>query len=703
MNINRFRTHCISFAALLVFFTSLSAVHADNLILNSYHSDTVTGFFFHPITQSYFSVSRDGSLRTWDSASRKVSRTFQITSGRIEQAVKHPSLPQAALLIRMQDGRYEIAGIDITDGSRKFSIQTNDRPIYMNYSPQGTYLAYTLPQWNSIQMHDASNGRRLTFLRNVGGIISYFTFSRTEANIMTYQTSSGEIVYYDVRRGTELSRLSSSSGLEFPGMLSSRFLAAIRANNLVLVDVVNGRIVDSRQLSGTVQALFTDQEHGIVGIIRRQANRSELIEFRLEQNRTAPLTPSLQSLPVNIQTGSYFNGNPSLALQNYSLMSYERSSGIAMPFSAASIQHIQDIDISGDKLHLSSSNGIVSIQSDIFSSGLSSSGIEIRNISDSSSRPPLTGDFGISIGPGNSTAEGLKFVWPGSTERNMNIYTWDSSTDIYTNTGIQNDDALIEFKVLGDSILSLSRQGNLRMYSAADFSTTFNFRNVDLQTATRAGEYIVAGKSFSSGFQSPLLAVNPRTMETVPIDDSAQLIYRMEYFNARDQLFSLGLLRNSRSGAIQTELRLHTGSDLSRTRSIKVHPGEDLTADIFIDESRNRVYTTLGGENLSYWNGSRMINMQQSGNVPRKVSGNSDFVWTININGTASLWQASNGTYLGDIALLTDGSWVFISTMDGFIASESFSVSNGLNLKDNPQARNALLERYRVRIPFRSR
>lgn len=678
--------------ASIFFITALSAAHAAEITLNINHSSTITGIHFHPVSDRYITVSRDGTMRNWVPNSLKSSNSFQVTSGSIEKAVLNPSRPEIALLRRAQNGDYSIAAIDIETGSVRYEIDLEDNPLYIAYSPQGSFLAYTLPRWESLVVHNANTGRQLSHLRNVGGIKSFFIFSRSEANIMTYQASNGEITYHDVRRGSELQRSSSISNLDHIQMLGTRFMIGVRAGTLYVIDVVNGNTVDSRSIAAPIINLIVDEDTSTIGVLTSLSNRTRLQEFSLSGNTLISRPETIDTLPATITTGYYHSDNLIIAADDHSLSKHNRYDNTFSNFVAENLQPVHHIALTNQQLHLSTADSIISIFSDVFGRSLAD-GLTVNTISETISDLPQAGKYGISPLPSNRV-----LIWPKENSQNLTVYEWSPDSGIYTPTPISLDSPVRELEIHNNRITLLSRQGTIARLSTDTFSESFTFRNVELQTVSTLGQSIIGGKTQSSGFESPLILVDPQTLETVPVDDSSILIFSSVYDNQRDILYTLSLIENRSN--IQTVLRLHTGQDPSRSRILSRFNGEDMSAELYLDPSRNRLYTSMGGEHVSYWNGHRMVQMQNPGSTPRFISGTGDLIWARNNDGTVSFWQANNGVYLGNLAVFQNGSWVFISPLDGFISSDDFDTRKGLSMTNIPNAPHYFIERYRVRLPF---
>ncbi len=694
-------------------FAGITTANAQSLVLNTNHRDHIVKIVYHEHARLYVSASRDNTIRIWTPDSLKIKQVIPVTKGNIEHLVANPGNDTAAVVIRLEDGAFEIFTIDISSGRVLFSIPVQDNPIHLCFSPQGSYLAYSMPQMNSLYIHDTRTGRRMSYLRDVEGIMSYFTFSRSEANIMTYQTSTGELSYYDVRRGNNLSYSAAAPNLSHLTMLGTRYLVGYRANELYVIDAVNGRTIASRSTTFPVISIITDTQTNTISTISRSGSTSRLESFVF--NGTALLASEQldQGIPKDIQTATYHDGILITADSSHIIRRHDRSENSTRTFAAANILAASSAAINTDRFLASTDNGIVSINTIIFSALTSTNSGSPKPAADASAdtddatadtseeaateisitdrlRTPRISDSSLSM-----LATGSFFAWPNASQRDMAVYYWDNTDSAFSNTGIITDSAVREARVFNDELLILTQQGSLILYDTETYQKNFEFNNIDISSAVRTSGAIIAGKSNSSPSSSPLFMINPETMETVPVQDKALIVYEIEYDPQRNLIYTLALVESR--GKNSTVLRVHQASSPSRSRVIKKVDDEELSATMFFEHASGRLYTTLGERGIAYWDGSRFNSMDSSSEPLEQIGANQDIVWAITNNGLIEFRETNTGKYLGEMALLHDNSWVLISSEGQFMSSANFDPETSLNIPGirNPDRND--YERYRIK------
>ncbi|MFW6364229.1 MAG: hypothetical protein ACOC0D_10320, partial [Spirochaeta sp.] len=300
-------------------------------------------------------------------------------------------------------------------GRHGYRIQIDDNPIHMDFSPQGSYLAYSLPRWDSISIHNARTGRRLNYLRSVGGIKTFFTFSRTEANIMTYQATTGELSYYSVTQGRELSRASTVSNLSNLKMLGTRFVVGTRPGQILVIDVVNGDVA-ARAETPDIKSIIVDSESSTIGLIKQQNADNPYAEYSFEGTRLIAAETRPPDLPSTIQRAAYHNRAVLTAGRDHKLRWHHRDSDLHFLFQAADLQPVRSLTLTGQQLHFSTEQGTVSIISDIFSRSLSR-GIHVNEVTERISNPPNSTEFGIT-----SIDNERAILYPTDHSRDMTVY-----------------------------------------------------------------------------------------------------------------------------------------------------------------------------------------------------------------------------------------------------------------------------------------
>jgi len=180
-------------------------------------------------------------------------------------------------------------------------------------------------------------------------------------------------------------------------------------------------------------------------------------------------------------------------------------------------------------------------------------------------------------------------------------------------------------------------------------------------------DVLLGGKTAITSYAGPLLQINRKTGETVPIPEPSLFIYDLLYNAADSAVYSLSVER--REERLHTALKTHTGYNFERPRLLHSFPGEDLGAAVAADAD-GAVYTSLGFDTVRVCIGGRVQAFQPSGGLPRRLYVHGPRLYSLNRDSSVSAWDPQRRTWLMDITLLRDGSWVALFPDGGAAGSE---------------------------------
>ncbi len=182
------------------------------------------------------------------------------------------------------------------------------------------------------------------------------------------------------------------------------------------------------------------------------------------------------------------------------------------------------------------------------------------------------------------------------------------------------------------------------------------------------GEVLIAGASGASSFGSPLIQINTRSGETVPIPDPSQFIYELLYAGSTATLYCLAVAPDR--GEPATLFLSRSGKSLERRRVLNSFAGEDLGAALAQDSS-GRVYCSLGYRGVTVWDGSNLMLLPPAGGrVPRRLAAHGQRLYAVNSDSTLSAWEQAAPGQPWELYLFQDGSWAAVSPEGSLYASE---------------------------------
>ena len=180
---------------LLLLALAASVVTAGSrVVLTIGHAGTVRDAVAHPSDQIAFSVGDDGRLLVWDLERQALLHRYQISHRPVVRVVHHPNRNEVALVVNEGVDRSSIRVVDWETGEELFHRDLDSVPVYLSYSPAGSYLMFTLPTFQSLFFLATDRGSARSYLDDGFGIVSFLQMGSTERNIMTYVSSRGEFI-----------------------------------------------------------------------------------------------------------------------------------------------------------------------------------------------------------------------------------------------------------------------------------------------------------------------------------------------------------------------------------------------------------------------------------------------------------------------------------------------------------------------------
>jgi hypothetical protein len=248
------------------------------------------------------------------------------------------------------------------------------------------------------------------------------------------------------------------------------------------------------------------------------------------------------------------------------------------------------------------------------------------------------------------------------------IYVLDTFSGVSTPIDVGFASALKQLSVAPEGLIAVESSGLCRILDRSTFQSRFQYNAPGMNKLVFAlSDVLLGGKTSITSFAAPLLQINRRTGETVPIEDPSLFIYDLLYSAETSAVYSLAVER--RGDRLYTLLKTHTGYDFERARTLYEFRGEDLGASIVADPS-GRVYSSLGFDTVRVWSGDRGLAFEASRGVPRRLYVHGAKLYSLNRDSSISVWDLGKRSWLMDITLLKDASWVALTPDGGAVTSE---------------------------------
>jgi WD40 repeat protein len=640
------------FLALLLFLSGLLFAET-RFVVQTSHSDQVRGIARQSASGRVISSAGDGTVKVWQNGTLLYSR--QVSHLPLTSLTVHPRKPIGAFVATDNINTYRLIVYNWEEDRELFSIRIDELPLSIGFSPRGSYLFYSRTDQRSLSILDAETGAPTGIAQSGFGIVSSAFISATESTMVCY-LSSGGIIYWDMENNQrKAAPISTARNLELVDFSSNgRYGIGYRSGTLYLFDLVTGRTVDTVMLDGVIDIAAHPDESSIA-LIRNTGRLQEAAVYdfsdrRLVQRFRFPLN---QGQPLCIDYGA---GGINLGLDNGVVARVIPDSALFQSWGQNRLATLSDIDLWNGSIALSGAGRLTLMDS-----------AELRK---SSPESPRSLDQTVISLPFSSQAGFLPLdssrgvFW--SSSRAENAYLFSVSTAGFKPL-FPVAAACEEIYADGDRLLSLDRNGSIFLYNISEEQLKYRYAASGIRDVTFIdAETIIAGRNPSERFPSPLMRINLRTGETVPLEATDLLTFSLRYDPITRSLYTLGL--QNRQGRIMTVLKQLQGDNFQRRQPLLSFPGEDHSATFVLDSLR--VFTSLGhsGIQVSDWQGFSALDSVE--HIPRKISIDETLLASLNSNSSVSIWSKRSGGWLGDFYLFDDGQWVFVRNDKKIVASE---------------------------------
>jgi WD40 repeat protein len=637
----------------------------ERVVIQSGHTGAITKLIVTPDGKSLVSIGEDGTLRVWNKTSHTATQRIQVGPLPIVDLALHPTLPRAAVVESDGISIHRLSVWDWSENRRVFSRDLEALPLYLAFSPGGSFLAYSVADWQSMAVLDSRTGSRPSYLRNGFGIVSAFKVSSSEQRILAY-LSSGSIQYRDLRSGSLVQEYKTLANIEQSRFMSSnKYMIGKWEDSLVAIDLLSGVDVASIRLENLMSFSIDEDTGAIICVIGPDAEEnSESIQaltftgsnFRSRYTRYAP--PDGYSSNLIEASKTLYGGTHAGSIY------YQTSlSSVQRLFAQNRLLPVDDFDAS-ESLVISTAKTIVTLYADLlFGTESSTSDVVLTHTQPN----PLNSPVSVhSFGNGSFALQDT-----GGFRSQYQLFS-----PVEGAIGLPNDRysaPIISLDTKAQRILTVDAAGNIQIYNLLDSVFDFETHVFGVQEAVFVqGNSIVAAGRRSQEYRTSKLLIDTSTGETVPFNDTSLETYLLTYEPLSHTLYTLSLEATSTSR--RTVLTSYSGTTFETEEVLFSIPGSYLDSSMHV--SRGTLFLTTGGVNRALYPGStRLMPVDGNENIPVKVEVIDKWLIGLNRDYSFTIWERATGKLVVNFYLFDDEEWVAI-TSSGKIAASAVNTSS---------------------------
>lgn len=587
---------------------------------------------------SYYTASDDGFVIKWTFDGQ--GEHYQFSDVSIKLIAVSPNGSEIALYETDGGSINRITVWDWKTLTRKYLKKFSDSITSLAYSSKGTYLIAGTATVDGAVFIRTQGWQMVDKIKANTGIVSYIHTSNTEKTCVFY-SPSGSLSFYDFTTGKLKQKMQILKGLSQPLMYDdNRFFAGVRdgsiyitASGKTIASVpANNPIIISTEADYNLYYLETDGRGNYEVKMLESQEDNKVSNPRMVKTLKGPRGSGIITAARKDATNIYFGG------KNGSVYKSEVEATITtntmLELTENTYSKIYDVAPSDSDFYFLTTNAVYSTSYD--------TGLISKLISTS-------GETNIIPYKNNSV-----ILWTQAEKLPVKLFNLDrkNSTVLFTpKNSIQKVRLCsVEGK---DYLIEIESNSVVNLYDIESGKISEVYSGTGIQDAVYMNNKLVyIAKSAATNPQTPLLTVNPETMETVPLSIKGNVTYAL----STDGKTIYGLNIISDDTGRNTYVFSYNVYTKQMTNILKFAE-ED--AEAFTYLNGNTLFTNIGRNKVYCYNLStkKRFAYNRSASIPKTISMNNTRVVILNSNGSISWCGTSESRLLGDWYLTKDDQW----------------------------------------------
>ena len=587
---------------------------------------------------TYYSASDDGFVIKWTFDGQ--GEHYQFSDVAIKLIAVSPNGNEIALYETDGGSINRITVWDWKTLSRKYLKKFSDSITSLTYSANGTYLIAGTATVDGAVFIRTQGWQMVDKIKENTGIVSYIHTSKTEKTCVFY-SPSGTLSFYNLSTGKLKQKMQIVKGLSQTVMYNeNRYFAGVRDNTIYIT--FSGKTIASIPANNPI-IISTDADYNLFYLENdgRSNYEVKMIESkeenlvsnpRLVKTLKGPRGSAVITTAIKDATNIYFGG---------------RNGSVYQTEAEATITTSSMTELTEDTY--SKIYGMAPAETDFYfltSNSIYSSSYDTGIISKLSS---TDGESEIISYKDNSV-----ILWSQADKSPVKLLDLDKKTPkvLFTPKNnvqkvrlctVEDNDYLIEIE--SNSVVNLYdiQEGTFReVYSGTGIQDAVYMNN----------KLIYIAKSAATNPQTPLLTVNPQTMETVPLSIKGNVTYALS--TDGKTIYGLNIISDDTGrNTYVFSFNVYT----KQMTNILKFAEED--AEAFTYLSGNNLFTNIGRNKVYCYNLStkKRFSYNRSASIPKTICTNSRRAVILNSNGSISWCGTADSKLLADWYLTKDDQW----------------------------------------------
>ena len=587
---------------------------------------------------SYYTASDDGFVIKWTFDGQ--GEHYQFSDVAIKLIAVSPDGNEIALYETDGGSINRITVWDWKTLSRKYLKKFSDSITSLSYSSKGTYLIAGTASVDGAVFIKTQGWQIVDKIKANTGIVSYIHTSGTEKTCVFY-SPSGNLSFYDFMTGKLKQKMQIVKGLSQPVMYNeNRFFAGVRDGSIYITAsgktiasvTANNPIIISTEADYNLYYLETDGRGNYEVKMLESVEDNKVSNPRQVKSLKGPRGSGIITAARKDATNIYFGGKNGSVYKSEVEATITTNTMVEMTENTYS--KIYGMSPAENDFYFLTTNAIYRSSYD--------TGV-ISKLSSTSGETDII-----------SYKDNSVILWSQSEKTPVKLVDLDKKTSTVLFTPKNNVQKVRLCSVEGnDFLIEIESNSVVNLYDMQKGTFSEVYSGTGIQDAVYMNNKLVyIAKSAATNPQTPLLYVNPETMETVPISFKGNVTYAL----STDGKTIYGLYILSDDTGRNTYVFSYNVYTKQMTNILKFAE-EDAEAFTYLNGSN--LFTNIGRNKVYCYNlnTKKRFAYNRSASIPKTLCLNSRRAVILNSNGSISWCGTTDSKLLADWYLTKDDQW----------------------------------------------
>ena len=587
---------------------------------------------------SYYTASDDGFVIKWTFDGQ--GEHYQFSDVAIKLIAVSPSGDEIAIYETDGGSINRLTVWDWKTLSRKYLKKFSDSITSLSYSANGTYLIAGTATVDGAVFIRTTGWQIVDKIKANTGIVNYIHTSRTEKTCVFY-SPSGALSFYDFTTGKLKQKMQIVKGLSQPVMFNeNRYFAGVRDNTIYITASgktiasvpANNPIIISTEADYNLYYLENDGRSNYEVKMIESKEGNQVSNPRLVKSLKGPRGSGIITAAVKDATNIYFGGKNGSVYKSEVEATITTNTMYEMTDNTYS--RIQGMSPSENDFYFLTTNAIYRSSYD--------TGV-ISKLSSTSGETDII-----------SYKDNSVILWSQSEKNPVKLVDLDKKTSTVLFTPKNSVQKVRLCSVEGhDYLIEIESNSIVNLYDMEKGTLSEVYSGTGIQDAVYMNNKLVyIAKSAATNPQTPLLTVNPETMETVPLSIKGNVTYALS--TDGKTIYGLNIISDDTGrNTYVFSFNVYT----KQMTNILKFAEEDPEAFTYLNG--NTLFTNIGRNKVYCYNLStkKRFAYNRSASIPRTLCMNSRRAVILNSNGSISWCGTTDSKLLADWYLTKDEQW----------------------------------------------